>query len=330
METRASYILVGSFVLSLIAALVGVAIWLAGIEFDKAPAKYMTYFRGDVTGLGVGSAVRYRGVPVGSVRTIRLDPKNVERVQVLMEVSVDTPIKEDTVAQLALQGITGVAFIQLSGGTRSAAPLKADNGKTPVITSKQSFLQEVVGKLPQVVEKAVLVADRIGDLMSKKNLDAISATLANLENFTDSLGSKQGELQLLLRDGRGAATGLRNAAKGLQDTAADIGVLTRKFGTRIGPFMDNSEKTMTGFRKDMADLGQAARTIKNIAESAQGLLDDNRGPLRDFSQSGLYEFTQFIVEARVLVDSLTRLTNRIERDPTHFLFGDSQKGVRAQ
>ena len=313
METRASYILVGSFVLSLIAALVGVAIWLAGIEFDKAPAKYMTYFRGDVTGLGVGSAVRYRGVPVGSVRTIRLDPKNVERVQVLMEVSVDTPIKEDTVAQLALQGITGVAFIQLSGGTRSAAPLKADNGKTPVITSKQSFLQEVVGKLPQVVEKAVLVADRIGDLMSKKNLDAISATLANLENFTDSPGSKQGELQLLLRDGRGAATGLRNAAKGLQDTAADIGALTRKFGTRIGPFMDNSEKTMTGFRKDMADLGQAARTIKNIAESAQGLLDDNRGPLRDFSQSGLYEFTQFIVGMSRLLLKLVQQALLVEQ-----------------
>ena len=110
METRASYILVGSFVLTLVAALVGVAIWLAGIEFDKAPTRYLTYFKGDVTGLGVGSAVRYRGVPVGSVRTIRLDPKNVEQVQVTMDVSVDAPIKEDTVAQLALQGITGVAF----------------------------------------------------------------------------------------------------------------------------------------------------------------------------------------------------------------------------
>jgi len=76
----------------------------------------MAYFTGDVTGLGVGSAVRYRGVPVGTVRDIRLDPTNVEQVQVLMDVSADAPIKEDTIAQLALQGITGVAFIQLTGG----------------------------------------------------------------------------------------------------------------------------------------------------------------------------------------------------------------------
>ena len=94
--------------------------------------------------------------------------------------------------------------------------------------------------------------------------------------------------------------------------------------------MDNSEKTMANFRENMADLGKAARTINQIAESAQGLVDENRGSIRDFSQSGLYEFAQFIAEARILVDSLTRLINRIERDPTHFLFGDSQKGVRAQ
>lgn len=316
--------------MGLIAAMVGVAIWLAGIEFDKAPTKYLTYLTGDVTGLGVGSPVRYRGVPVGSVRDIRLDPENVERVQVLMEVAVDAPIKEDTIAQIALQGITGVAFIQLTGGTRTAARLKAPEGKTPVITSKQSILQEVLGNLPQVIEKAVLVADRISDVMSKQNLDAISATLANVENFTGSLGSKQGELQLLLRDSRNAANVIRDAGKVLRDAATNIQAITGKLDSRVVPFIDNSEKTMKNFRANMADLGKAARTINRIAESAQGLVDENKGPLRDFSQSGLYEFSQFISEARVLVDSLTRLINRIERDPSNFLFGDSQKGVRAQ
>ena len=129
---------------------------------------------------------------------------------------------------------------------------------------------------------------------------------------------------------RDAATDIRDAAIGIRDAAAGIRTLTGNLGTRIGTFMDNSEKTMTSFRANIADLGKAATTINRVAESAQGLLDENRGPLRDFSQSGLYEISQFIAEARVLVDSLTRLTNRIERDPTHFLFGDSQTGVKAQ
>ncbi|MGB0576726.1 MAG: MlaD family protein [Alphaproteobacteria bacterium] len=111
METRASYLLVGSFVLVLTAALIAVVVWLGGKGLDQKNVRYASYFAGDVTGLGIGNAVRYRGVPVGSVVNIAIDPKNVERVRVIMEVDETTPIKTDTVAQLALQGITGVAFI---------------------------------------------------------------------------------------------------------------------------------------------------------------------------------------------------------------------------
>lgn len=314
METRASYILVGSFVLGLIAALVGVAIWLAGIEFNKAPTKYLTYFTGDVTGLGIGSPVRYRGVPMGSVRDIRLDPNNVERVRVLMEVSSNAPIKEDTVAEISLQGITGVAFVQLTGGTQAAARLVAKPGEIAVIQSSPSLLQEVIGKLPQFLGKAVSIADRVSELFSKQNLNAVSMTLTNLQNLSETMQSDQGDLRRLLREGRSAAVALRAAA-------SDLNLITAQVNKKIGPVFGATEKTM-------ADISKAAATINNITSGIQAILEDNREPLRDFSQSGLYEFSQFIAEARVLVDSLTRLTNRIERDPTHFLFGDSQKGVR--
>lgn len=316
METRASYILVGSFVLGLIAALIGVAVWIAGAEFGKKPTQYVTYFSGDVTGLGVGSPVRYRGVPMGTVRDIRIDTNNVEQVRVLMDVSKDAPIKQDTVAELSLQGITGVAFVQLTGGTHAADPLKAKSGEIPVIKSNPSFLQEVIGKLPQFVGKAVTIADRISELFNQKNMDSISTTLANLERLTGTMQSEQGDLRQLLIEGRGAAIALRDAAK-------DIQLITGQVNQQIGPLFSATEQTM-------ADISEAAATIKKITDGIDAILDDSKGPLRDFSQTGLYEFTQFISEARVLVDSLTRITNRIERDPRHFLFGDSQKGVRTR
>lgn len=315
METRASYILVGSFVLGLFAAIVGIAIWLAGIELGQKPSKYVTYFTGDVTGLGIGSPVRYRGVPMGTVRDIRLDPQNIEQVRVLMELSTESPIKEDTVAEISLQGITGVAFVQLSGGTQAAPLLVGKNGEIPVIPSSQSLLQEVIGKLPQFLGKAVTIADRINELLSKKNLNAVSLTLANLQNLTEMLQSENGDLRLLLRDGRSAAATLGEAATELRSVAGSV-------NRKIDPLFNTSEKTI-------ADIGKAAANFRKISDSIQALVNDNRGPLRDFSQTGLYEFTQFISEARVLVDSLTRLVNRIERDPQHFLFGDSQRGVRA-
>jgi phospholipid/cholesterol/gamma-HCH transport system substrate-binding protein len=195
METRASYLLVGSFVLVLTAALIAVVIWLGGTEFDRKTARYMSYFTGDVTGLGVGNAVRYRGVPVGSVVDIAIDPKNVERVRVIMEVTETTPIKIDTVAQLALQGITGVAFIQLTGGTHKSAALKRPKGKAlqsaalkrpkgkalPVIASRKSVIQQVLSRLPTIIEKVLVVADRVTLLFDDKNITAVSKTLENLQ-----------------------------------------------------------------------------------------------------------------------------------------------------
>jgi phospholipid/cholesterol/gamma-HCH transport system substrate-binding protein len=324
METRASYILVGSFVLGLIGVLIGIVIWLAGIEFDKTPARYVTYFEGNVTGLGIGSPVRYRGVPVGSVRDIRLDPDNVERVKVLLEASPDTPIKEDTVAELALQGITGVAFIQLTGGTRAAPLLTSKKeGELPTISSRESLLQEVITRLPQVIEKAVLVADRVSLLFDEKNLAAVAKTLQNLQTLSNSIATEDSDLVQLLKDGRKAASALSLAA-------ADIRDLTQTLNQEIGPVLTGAGKTMTDFRATMTNIRKAAVTVNDVVASVESLVENNKDPLSDFARSGLYEFSLFIAEARVLVDSLTRLSNRIERDPAYFLFGDSQKGVKTQ
>ncbi len=129
METRASYILVGTFVLLLIAGAFAFVIWLSKVEFDQRPARYVVYFTGSVSGLQVGGPVRYRGVPVGSVTDIRIDPKNVERIEVTLEVATRTPIKQDTFASLGLQGIIGAAYVQLSGGTQKSPALVAKKGE---------------------------------------------------------------------------------------------------------------------------------------------------------------------------------------------------------
>src|SRR5687768_1403667 len=100
MERRASYLLVGGFVLVLIAAIFGFGLWLARTALDRDVDVYRVYFTGSVTGLQVGSAVRYRGVLVGTVESIRIDPTNVERVEVTVALPADLPLKSDVVAQL--------------------------------------------------------------------------------------------------------------------------------------------------------------------------------------------------------------------------------------
>jgi phospholipid/cholesterol/gamma-HCH transport system substrate-binding protein len=324
METRASYILVGTFVLGLIGAMIGIAIWLAGIEFDKTPTKYLSYFEGDVTGLGVGSLVRYRGVPVGSVRDIRIDPKNVERVRVLMEVSADTPIKADTVAQLNLQGITGVAFVQLTGGTQTAGLLAPKSDESlPVIASRPSVFQRVITRLPEIIEKIDLAATGLARLFNERNMESLTSTIESIDRAGQSIAKESGQIGDLIRETRVAVNSLGDAGK-------NVAALTASLDRETKPMSREINASITEFRQTLASVRQGIGTLNGMVSDVAKVVDDNKTPLGEFASSGLYEFSMFLAEARVLVDSLTRLTNRIERDPAQFFFGDSQRGVKAQ
>ena len=182
METRANYVLVGAFVLLVVGGLIGFVIWLGKAQFDREFAQYKVLFRGSVTGLKEANPVRYRGVPVGSVTGIRINPENVEEVEVLIQVTRDTPIKEDTEASLEFQGITGVAYVQLSGGSQAMPPLEAGpDGEPPVIQSKPSQLEKVIKAAPELIQQFIVLVDRATQLLGEANQKSIAGTLDNLE-----------------------------------------------------------------------------------------------------------------------------------------------------
>jgi len=156
METRASYLIVGLFVIAGMLGLVFAAMWITGTRTDEALALYDIYFDGSVAGLKPGNAVQYRGIPVGGVIDMKIDPESVERVLVVIEVAADAPIREDTEATLALQGITGLSYIQLTGGTQEAAALKAAPGqRRPVIKSRPSELAAIFEAAPEMLNRAL-------------------------------------------------------------------------------------------------------------------------------------------------------------------------------
>ena len=156
METRASYLIVGLFVIAGMAGLVFAAMWITGTRTDEAVVLYDIYFEGAVAGLKPGNAVQYRGIPVGGVIDMRIDPDDVERVLVTIEVAAGTPISEDTEATLALQGITGLSYIQLTGGTQEAAALTAGPGQPrPIIRSRPSELAAIFEAAPELLNRAI-------------------------------------------------------------------------------------------------------------------------------------------------------------------------------
>lgn len=335
METRASYFLVGLFVLTIIAGAFAFVVWLARLEKDDS-VYYYIYFRGSVTGLSVGSAVRYRGVPVGNVTGIELDALNVELVEVTVALRPGTPIKTDTIASLQLQGITGLSFVQLTGGTREAPLLEPRPGKRrAVIASRPSAIEQVFDDAPELLARLLSAVDRINALLGPENQHRIAGVLENAVAFSGALAKAGGDIEALASDAAGTLKELRVAAASLNTLARDFQALSRELGGDAKVVLGEAQGALADTRKviggagaGVTDLRDAARSFEKMARGLETLVEESRRPVRDFANTGLYDLTQLIGEARGLVAALSRLAYQIERDPARFFFGDQQRGYQ--
>ena len=124
MESKVNYVVVGLFTLLLTSALIAGVLWLsAGNKYSKVYDTYNVFMNESVSGLNRNAPVKYRGVEVGRVRQIELSKLNSEQVRIELNIEHGSPIKEDTVAIMKSQGLTGIAFIELSGGSNASTDL---------------------------------------------------------------------------------------------------------------------------------------------------------------------------------------------------------------
>lgn len=311
METRANYVAVGAFVLVMLVGILVAVLWIARVEFNRERAFYDIYFSGSVTGLAQGSEVRYNGIRVGRVEEIRIDPQNLQQVRVTIELDQSALIKSDAVASLEVQGLTGTAYIEISGGSQSAPPLESQPGQRyPVIASRQSGLQRVFASAPEVLARLVEIADKLSSVLDDRNRAAIAETLDNVRRVTAVAAARAGDIDSVVGDTAAAVRELRGTLATADQTLLELREL-------IGDKGDA--------RSALQSIDQASRKLDKLATNLDALVQENRGPLRDFSRSGLTQLSQLLVDARTLVGELTRLSDEIERDPTRFFFGANRR-----
>ncbi len=162
METDRHFFLEGLFIIVLSLAAVVVAVWL-GSTGRSDDVVYRIHFKESVSGLAVGDLVKFRGIDVGTVKSMGLDPENPRLVQVDVSLRKEAPIKTDTRASLALKGITGVVFIELNGGDPAAKALVAAAGSDgiPEIPSERTGLKAMIDDLPKLVEKFSAIENQV-------------------------------------------------------------------------------------------------------------------------------------------------------------------------
>ncbi|MBL8672399.1 MAG: MCE family protein [Alphaproteobacteria bacterium] len=327
METNPRHVLVGAFVLALLAGIVGFLVWLSDPRTSTSTRAYIIYIDGKVTGLAAGTAVRYQGVPVGRVRSVRIMPDQAKFIEAVIEVDNALVLREGATATLERPGLTGQVFVQLSGGAPDSPILLArGDEQMPVIKYKAPPIDQIADDVPQLLNRTNALLADVASLVSADNRAQVTQTLANVAALTRALSDQADQIGQLVQTGARAMAAVeltveRYGAVGtaLEGTAAATTDLARK----VGSASDEATRTLQDLRATAASIAQLARQV-------DGLVAENRQPVRDFTQHGLYEVAQLATETRALMVALTRVAEKLERDPARFLFGDQQKGREAK
>jgi phospholipid/cholesterol/gamma-HCH transport system substrate-binding protein len=320
METRANYILIGAFVIAGLLAIFGFLLWLAKAEVSRQYSYHDILFT-SVSGLGMASEVRFNGLSVGQVVDIDLDEDDPSRVRVRIEIDARVPIKTDTFAQLESQGVTGVAYVALSGGAPDAPALPED----AVIQSRPSALQSVFEGAPELLEEALVLLRDIQTVVSRENREAVGDLLANLatasgridrvltdvESLSGDLGSAArsiSEFTRQLDELSEVAEGTLAAATGTLD-AAEIaaGEATRALRTAQGAF-DRADALLQNEVSDLIVSGRAAlQAIDTTVSGIAPAITETVAAAQDLVSNRLPRMTEEIETAAAALETQVSL-----------------------
>lgn len=303
METRAHHLVIGLFTVVAVIAALGFALWLGKSASDREVTFYEVGFDSPVGGLATGNAVLFSGIRVGDVADLRLDREDPRLVRALIRIEADIPIHEDTRASLALANVTGSMNITLRGGSPERPRLQGSRDDPPLIRAEPSALgslladgETLIGGLNQLIQNA-------NQLLSEENTARVDTILANLEQLSDDLAARSGELDAVV-----------DIADRLGEEASDLlQALTR---------LSNSAESMVDGegRHALESAGQAMGSLESMTRRLEILLDNNEEALGRGMQ-GLGDIGPTIRELRNTLSTLGRITRRLEESPADFLLG---------
>ena len=335
--SKANPAVIGGFVIGGLALIVIGLLVFGGANWFAQRNTYVAYFPGSVKGLRVGAPVDFRGVTIGRVTDIKVlfDPQEVSaRIPVVMEFDPTqinvvgdekiAPLQQDAErliqagfrAQLQSQSLlTGLLFVNLD--FYPGAPVRLVGGRepypeVPTIPSDLEQLQQSAGdiavRLPQVVDRLEGVLTSIDAGLDENRAD-IRRIVGDVAAISTAIEEQMPEIGHILANAEDATGDVRRAA-------ATFDQILQTNSDAIGALID--EWTVT------------ASSVRRMADQLNATVAENREGLRDFTQTGLYEYTGLAQDAQRLVDQITRVAEELERDPARFFFGDRTQGVAAE
>ena len=297
MEKNSHYFVVGIFVTLSLLALTIFIIWLAGTHDVRNYERYTILFKDPVSGLKNSAVVQYRGVDVGRVLDVRLSPARNDLIKVDIEVDETTPISGSTEASLAQQGITGIVYIELTTKEGDSTPPKIEEGERyPVIAGRGTQLSKLFQDIPEISKQVLELSRKLNAVFDEETVTSLGATFKNIEAMSRDMNGLLSEENVA-----NTSVALRNAAQASEDV----------------------EQMIERFNKTADEIDQAVATLN-------GILTDNRADIDRFTGSGLNEITQMSRETKKMAESVRRLADKLEQEPSRLLYQPKYRGVEIE
>jgi len=305
MDSKVNFTLVGIFLFSFILAILGFSFWLGkyGME-SKQSDYYKVYLEESISGLNVESSIKYKGLNVGVVKEISINPNNSEQIEILLEVKNGTPIKKDTMAMLESQGITGLKYIDLVGGSKESKLLLSKKDEIPVIKSKQSFFGSLGESTKDITHNVNILLVKLNEIFNKDNIENISGTISNINNFTSRLN------KTLIKTDNILDNDVRNIIKDFD-----------KFAIQLNHTLGKTDYLLTNdFKETLNKVNGASDATKIAFVEFGNLVKDGKLDLKGITNDSLKRFDILMRELGISMQDMQNMIDHLNDSPSDMLF----------
>jgi len=301
---------VGLFVSLAIAFLVAFVIWLTGRTGAEELTRYSLKFHKDVSGLSVGGPVKFMGMNIGSVVKMSLERNDGIQVRVDIDVLESTHVDSGTWASLALQGITGVAVVNLATEPGAHPPLETLPGDDfPVIPVRIVGFSALMASAPEIMGKLNNLLTQAGEILGEENQGAIAGTLENIENLTDSLAQERQTIAAIPGN--------------LNQTISDM-------QTAIRQLQDMLSQMQPGIYSMIENANQTAENLASLTHRLDTILRDHEDDVGQFLEEGLAEVPALMSEAQEALRDMEKLIQELKYDSSQLIYRQADNSVEIE